>query len=85
MVGRPRAWTPPEHCTGCSHHGHKDRSPTALRGGPLTGKLTDTPDRLKECLWFQTADGRAASADERKDVIVASVNGGRCCPVRSAD
>ena len=55
----------------------------ALRGGPMTSTAAPVPERLLECLWFQTADGRAASSDERLKVIVAQANGGAKCPVRS--
>jgi len=84
MVGRPPRPVEPVHCRSCWHHGQKDHSPNAMRGGSTTGIASPVPERMLECMWFQTADGRSAASDERLKVIVAQVNGGANCPVRSA-
>lgn len=81
MSGRPRR-VEPVHCRGCYHYGQKDRSPSAMRGGSRSGIATPVPERMLECMWFQTAEGRAASSSDRLEVIVAQANGGTECSAR---
>jgi len=77
---RARGRVPPTVCLECLHHGTKDRSLAAMSGGSVTGiERGDTPVSARECLWFQTQAGRAASQEDRMLVITASVNGGRGC------
>ena len=53
-----------------------------MSGSSVTGIASAVPERMMECLWFQSAEGRAAAPDVRLGVITASVNGGQGCTAR---
>jgi len=66
-------------CTGCAHFREKNRE----GHNPRRNMPGVAPSDWKmECCWFWTAEGRAASADDRLSMSLVSASGGRDCSRR---
>jgi hypothetical protein len=74
-------------CSGCQLFQEKtSREPQgrSVRNARWTYVGRPPLNAHRTCCWFQTAEGRAASSDERLSVMLYGANGGRGCTVRRA-